>query len=106
MSPTSYQTAPSRVCVSAFYRGTLRCQPEIWIKSFEVQSVSAFYRVFFTLEGRRGKAFSSIGGRLSIEKINSKDISYRLERTFIPLVLYTGVSEILPIRFATFPFLT
>jgi hypothetical protein len=92
--------------VSAFYRGTPGCQPAIWIKTVEVQSVSAFYRVFVTLQVRRGKAFSSIGGRSSIEKINSKDISYHLERTFIPLVLYTGVSEILPIRFATFPFLT
>jgi hypothetical protein len=58
------------------------------------------------LQGRRGKAFSSIGSLSSIEKINSKEISYRLQRTFIPLVLYTGVSEILPIRLATFPFLT
>jgi hypothetical protein len=92
--------------VSAFYRGTLGCQPAIWIKSVEVQSVSVFYRVFFPLQGRWGKAFSSIGGRSSIEKINSTDISYRMERTFIPLVLYTGVSEILPFRLATFPFLT
>jgi hypothetical protein len=106
MSPTSYQTAPSRVCVSAFYRGTPGCQPAIWIKSVEVQSVSVFSRVFFTLQGRWSKAFSSIGDLSSIDKINSTDISYRLERTFIPLVLYTGVSEILPVRLATFPFLT
>ena len=26
MSPTSYQTAPSRVCVAAFYSGTAGCQ--------------------------------------------------------------------------------
>jgi hypothetical protein len=92
--------------VSAFYRGSLGCQPAIWIKSVEVQSVSDFPRVFFWLQGRWGKAFSSIGCLSSIDKINSKDISYCPERTFIPLVLYTGVSEILPIRLATFPFLT
>ncbi|GBH16104.1 hypothetical protein KPSA3_02041 [Pseudomonas syringae pv. actinidiae] len=34
MSPTSYQTAPSRVCVSAFYREMAGCQWLVFKKCF------------------------------------------------------------------------
>jgi hypothetical protein len=39
---------------------------------------------------------------ISIEKINSLSFPYRLKRTFGPLVLYTGVSEILRFRLTMF----
>ncbi|MFW6750321.1 hypothetical protein ACKUG4_06475, partial [Pseudomonas glycinae] len=99
-------SAPSRVCVAAFYRGTPECQPSIRIKPVQLQLVSADGRSFARLQVRQRKGFSSIGGCFSIEKINSKAVSYKLKRTFIPLVLYTGVSEILPVRLAMFPFLS
>src|SRR3990167_1904819 len=71
MSPTSYQTAPSRVCVSAFYRGTRVCQPVNQTKALVVQSVSSPKRGREVLWASQAKAFSSIGSPNSIEKINS-----------------------------------
>ncbi|MGY2183922.1 hypothetical protein, partial [Pseudomonas agarici] len=51
--PTSYQTAPSRVCVAAFYRETPACQTLISENLFIVQLLSLLNRV---LEASRGHA--------------------------------------------------
>ncbi|WP_218585546.1 hypothetical protein, partial [Pseudomonas sp. C2B4] len=70
-SPTSYQTAPSRVCVAAFYRGSTDCQPQFPAKPLQVQSLSSMAGALIGLKGRPGKALGSIGDNFSIEKINS-----------------------------------
>jgi len=91
--------------VSAFYSATQVCQPSIQIKPLPVQSLSSKQGEVNALEGRRGKAYSSIDEWFSIEKINSCAFSYVRLRRFRLLVLYTGVSEILPTRLVITSFL-
>jgi hypothetical protein len=56
--------------VAAFYRGSTGCQPQLSIKSLQVQSLSLNTTLLIGLKGKRGKALSSIGERFVIEKIN------------------------------------
>ncbi|CAE6912820.1 protein of unknown function [Ectopseudomonas oleovorans] len=56
MSPTSYQTAPSRVCGSAFYRQISSCQPLFARKLFSTQMLSVKRSLDFRGQARLGKA--------------------------------------------------
>ncbi|WP_443690760.1 hypothetical protein, partial [Pseudomonas sp.] len=49
--PTSYQTAPSRVCVSAFYSGTPGCQLLISEKFFSFNRLAMLIECANRLEG-------------------------------------------------------
>jgi hypothetical protein len=82
--------------VSAFYRGSQGCQPSISVKPVPVQALRCKKARSIGLERRQGKACGSIMSALSIEKINLRYFSYKGKRRFRVLVLYTGVSEILP----------
>src|SRR5207253_982123 len=70
MSPTSYQTAPSRVCVAAFYSGSLGCQCVILSNLFLFNRLACHEGSLTCLEGLLHKAFSSIGISILIDKIN------------------------------------
>ena len=59
MSPTSYQTAPSRVCVGAFYGLSSGCQ-SIFRKSVFLQMLSACPMLEFGAPGQAGGACSEI----------------------------------------------